>query len=235
MVWGLSMPSSFGDYFPNGDYVGWDEELGEYYDEKMPAAQKGPFLERGPIRYFRYVAAKFIYELGDTFADMPAITPIEKHEAPKCFETAKTYSSLGSLMILNDRLWAVDQELKDIIERLEPGLHQFFPLQISMPKKVVYPKQYYVMVIRQFLDSFSPEKSVEGVWEKRANGYYSVFTSSKKYVSGLAFSKNSIGNAHLWKERHLYTPEILFSDELQAEVVKNGLRLPKYFQMKAVQ
>ena len=35
MVWGLSMPSSFGDFFPQGNYVGWDEELTRYFNEEM--------------------------------------------------------------------------------------------------------------------------------------------------------------------------------------------------------
>ena len=235
MVWGLSMPSSFGDYFPHGDYVGWDEELKRYYDETMPAEQKAPFLVRGPVRYFRYVGAKFRKECGSNdINDLPPITPIKAHEPPKWYETVKTYSSLGSLIELPNQILAVDDALKSIIERLEPEVHQFFPIQITMPKGAVYPKRYFVMAIGRYFDSFSKEKSKVGCWKDRGNGYYSALYNLKEHLTGLAFSKTVFGNAHLWRERHMSEPEILFSDELQAEITKAGLRLPKHYQMKAV-
>lgn len=235
MVWGLSMPSSFGDFFPHGDYVGWDEELTRYYNEEMSAEQKAPFLVRGPVRYHSYVGAKFREECGSNdIVELPPITPIQPHEQPKWFETVKTYSSLGSLIILNDRLWASDEIFKDIIERLDPGVHQFFPIQITMPKSAVYPKRYFVMAIGRYLDSFAPEKSKAGCWKHSGNKRYSVIYNSKENLTGLAFSKNSFGKAHLWRERHMYSPEIVFSDELQGEIAKAGLRLPKHYKMKEV-
>jgi hypothetical protein len=241
MVWGLSMPSSFGDFFPNGDYVGWDEELTRYFNEEMPAEEQALFGESGTgsivktRSYIHFVAEKFKNEYGSNkLGGLPPITPIEAHETPKRFETVKTYTSLGSLVKLTNRILAVDETLKDIIERLEPGVHHFFPLQITIPKKQAYPKRYYVMAVGQYLDSFSPEKSNEGSWRDRTIGYYTAFDETKKYLAGLAFSKSVFGKAHLWRERHLISPEIIFSDELQAEIAKAGLRLPKHYQMKAV-
>jgi hypothetical protein len=236
MVWGLSMPSSFGDFFPHGGYVGWDEERTRYFNEKMTSEQKALFGNGAGIQeimYHNFVAAKFKNEYGSNkLGGLPPITPIEAHESPKWFETKKSYSSLGSLIILASGLWAVDETLKDIIERFEPGVHHFFPLQITMPKKQAYPKRYYIMAIGQYLDSFSPEKSNERSWRDRTMGYYTAFDETKKYLAGLAFSKSVFGKAHLWRERHLISPEIIFSDELQAEIAKAGLRLPKHYQMK---
>jgi len=34
MVWAWVEPGSFGDYFPNGDYVGWEEGIKRYFDEE---------------------------------------------------------------------------------------------------------------------------------------------------------------------------------------------------------
>lgn len=237
MVWGLSMPGSFGDFFPHGDYVGWDEERTRYFNEEMTSEQKALFgngVGIQEIMYHNFVAAKFKNEYGSNkLGGLPPITPIEAHEAPKWFETKKRHSSLGSLIILNSCLWAVEETLKDIIERLEPGVHHFFPLQITMPKKQAYPKRYYIMAIGQYLDSFSPEKSNEGSWRPDDPRHY-FSNHTKKQIMGLAFSKDVFGKVHLWRERFLHSPEIIFSNELQAEIAKAGLRLPKHYQMKAV-
>jgi hypothetical protein len=57
--------------------------------------------------------------------------------------------SLGSLVLLPDRLLAVDATLKEIIEGLEQGVHQFWPLRIIMPKGNELPVPYYGMVIHR--------------------------------------------------------------------------------------
>ena len=100
MVWGLSMPSSFGDFFPQGNYVGWDEELTRYFNEEMTSEQRGPFVERGPIRYIRYVAGKFINECGKKLPELPPFGLIESHEPPQWYELRKRCTSLGSLIQL---------------------------------------------------------------------------------------------------------------------------------------
>jgi hypothetical protein len=67
--------------------------------------------------------------------------------------------SLGSLIILNDRLLAVDATSQGIIETLEPGEHQFWPIRITLRNGNEYAVPYYGMIIRRFIDSFAPEQS----------------------------------------------------------------------------
>jgi hypothetical protein len=67
------------------------------------------------------------------------------------------YKSLGSLIKLNDRILAVDEALKAIIERLESGVHQFFPIEIMMPSDKAPSVRYYVLVIGNYCDSFIPK------------------------------------------------------------------------------
>jgi hypothetical protein len=40
MVWALVDPGSFGDFFPNGDHVGWQEGIKRYFDDEMYAEQR---------------------------------------------------------------------------------------------------------------------------------------------------------------------------------------------------
>jgi hypothetical protein len=236
MVWGLKLPSGFGDYFPDADFVGYSERLKAYFENEMSPdekAQYGEFLGAG---YVAHVVENFNNEPGTAHGDSPPFRPVADHEWPEKYELFKTYKTLGSLFMMNDRLLAVDADFKDAVERLDSGFHEFRPIEVIMRKGQAYPKQYYTMLIGRFLNSFDPAKSVEGSWRKPSEKYeqYFVFDSTKKYMSGLAFSKRSIGDAHLWRERRLPHPEILFSDALKAEFDKANLRLPKHVQMKEV-
>ena len=51
MVWGMALPGSFGDFWPGGDYAGWDDELTEYF-----LSQRGAFES---IEAFRVICRGF--------------------------------------------------------------------------------------------------------------------------------------------------------------------------------
>jgi hypothetical protein len=233
MVWALIEPSSFGDFFPDGEHVGRAEQLAAYF-QQMPADLRAKF-GGNDLSYKSYVSSKFIGEIGTKMGDKPAIGPLEPHEKPGWFQTEKRYSSLGSLINTENQLLAVDETLKLIIEQLEPGCHEFWPMQITMPKGEVYPKKYYGLVIGQFVESFVPEKSAEGSWEKSGQHNYRVSIADKSRVAGLALSKSAVGNSHLWRERKLRRPAVCLSDALQTAIDKSGLRIPKLFKMKEVE
>jgi hypothetical protein len=247
MVWGMNLPSSFGEFWPDGDFEGesnsrsdgWSERLTSHYEAQPVEEQKRLFNYddghgNAAHRYPGYVSEKFISEIGTKRgADRPPFTPIEPHEPPRYFETCKTYGSLGSLIMLSDRIIAVDDALKDIIEQMEPGVHRFFPIEIRMPKGAVLPKRYYTLVIGQYFDSFSPERCKPGSW--RNDGDYAFEHGDRKAdLAGLAFSSAVFGKAHLWRERRRREWLTLFSDELKAAIEQAGLRTPKLNKMKEV-
>jgi hypothetical protein len=91
------------------------------------------------------------------------------------------------------------------------------------------------MVIGQFLDCFNPAASDEGSWRKE-DGYesYRAYMNENRYISGLAFSRGAIGDAHLWRERKVKSPEIYLSDRLKSACTEAGLRLPRSYRMKEV-
>lgn len=233
MVWGLVEPMGFGDFFPKGSYVGWDELLYGYFNNYMLPEFKAQFASGRDATYANYVGHKYQYELGRIVDGWPPIQPMLEHEWPTEFKIEKSCNSLGSLMELNDRVPTVDEALKDIIEKLEPGVHSFHPIVISMPKGVVYPKRYYTMVIGRFLHSFDPQKSEPGSWEGDPN-HYRAFDTTKNYLEGLALSKGVFADGHLWRERKLRSPSMFISDALQSEIAKAGLRIFKHYRLKEV-
>lgn len=228
MAWALVNPQGIGDYFPSGDYVGRKEQLDHYYENEMSDAQKKEMGIEEKISYHEF-GKKYFSDLG----------PLAPGEMPQHFGVFKNYKTLGSLIQLNYRLHAVDETLKSIITRLEPDVHQFWPIRITLPKGQDYPVPYYGMVIRRFLNSFVVEKSAPGSWRKLGGGDHRVlyvpYSANKACCAGLALSQAAIGDAHLWRETMLDPgPNIFFSDTLQAEIKSAGLRITRHYKLKDV-
>jgi hypothetical protein len=223
MVWAWVDPSSFGDYFPNGDFVGWEERIKRYFDEEMSAEQRAAF-DNWDVAYRGEVARKFSEDLG----------PLEPHERPAEFRMMERAKSLGSIIHTVNRLLAVDAALHEIIERLEPGVHQFWPLRITTRTGKEYPVAYYGMVVRRFIDSFVPEQSAGLQVSEGSPTVYFAIHPTKKWYGKLTVLESATAGAHLWRERRLLSPKLFFSDELQAEIARQDLRIARHHQLKAI-
>jgi hypothetical protein len=221
MVWGLAEPHVFGDCFPDGEYVGFDEALQSYMQTGMPEDERQR-MENLLANYAYEVSQKFVYDKG----------PLLAHECPVAFQTEQNYTKLASLLVLNNGLLAVDGQLKAVIEEFEPGVHQFWPLTITMPHGFAYPVQYYGLRIGQFRDSCLPEESE--LSPNSDDNIYFAQGSDKKDFAAVAVSKAAIGGAHLWRETKLHRPNILMSDTLQSEIANRGLRIFKHYKLKEV-
>jgi hypothetical protein len=243
MVWGMTLPGNFGDFWPNGEFEKghnsrdgvWYQRLRDYYKEQTLEEQKRlyDYAGEGANHYYGTFASYKLTSEPLTRAggpDRPLCSPIQPHEPPRTFDTEKTYMALGAIIQLNDMILAVDENLKGIIERLEPAVHGFYPIEIRMPKGKVYPTQYYTILIGQYFDAFSSGDTMSAAVEEYAPGKFHIVGHE-----WLAFRKEVVGQAHLWRDRS-FTPELTcFSDELQAEIAKAGLRMPKQFaKMKEV-
>ena len=237
MVWGLERPNGFGIYHPQHDYPGWEERLEAHFRTEMPEDEKARINARFPRDYAFHVSRKFAREVGSTYYSDKYIVldPLLPHECPGEFRTERTMRELGA-MIYGYGVY-VSEPLKDIIEALEPGVHFYWPIRITGPKGVEYPVRYFGMQVRRFFTSFRPELSEPGSWNKAPNTMTPMYTArsdTKAVYAGLAISEVEVAGAHIWRERHLYQPNLLISDTLQAEIKKAGLKMWKYYKMKSV-
>lgn len=229
MVWGLYLPRSGGPYGPYGHFEGdnWVNRLRSYYNEDMSDEQKLPFKDAyggGSHYYPFFVWGKFIHEVGTKDGpDGLPFTPIESHEPPAFLTTEKTYKALSSIISLPGRVWAVDRPAKAVIERLEPGIHQFFPIEVRSRSGKVYHTPYYVIVFGRYLDSLDHERCKDRALD--------VINRYKESITGRAFCKIKFGNAHLWRDREFGEWMACISDELHDEFVKAGLWIPKQYRM----
>lgn len=247
MVWGLFMPTIFGKFFPDGHYTGWRHDLEKYFSDDMPIDQKALF-KNGPS-YPYYVTTKFTEDPNKNSHGRPPFTPIEAHGSPKRFVLEKKYRSLGSLITTEDQILTVDEPFKDIIEHLDLGTHQFFPLHILNgaaqgpdPHSDWVLKRYFILVIGRHIDSFSPGRSDPGSWRYSDLDLSSVNDADQTFfcnrdkepMSKIALSMQVFSSAHLWRERRMVSPLICISDALRAEIVKAGLHLPKHYRLKEI-
>jgi hypothetical protein len=238
MVWIMSMPTGFGEFWPSGGFEDvdqsgskdWIARLRAHISSQPEEAQKKLMPSGAPYRYGYFVAQKFKTEIGEQpAADLPPVTPVLAHEAPKTFNTAKTNKKLGDLIMLNSRILAVSEGLKAIIEDLEPGIHQFFPIDIVQPRSI-YPTPFYTIVIGNYRNSF---RDVEAVMPELPDGERYTFTEvDKAAASKMYFDRSVFGSAHIWRERAFNEFIINFSDKFVQSAIEANMRLPKLYQAK---
>ena len=244
MVWGMSLPDGFGRFWPSGEFEGWGRGLVSYYMAQPPKVQRAlydgdPDPLECAVDYPLYVSEKFISEIGSRKSPRPQdppFTPIEDHEPPKVFVTKAKCNDLGSLISLNDRIIAVDDAMKSLIEQFEPGIHQFFPLEIMMPRKNRFPRTYFTICIGKYFDSFVKSASDDKAFDElpNSNGRLSINgmrQRTSQSIKGLALAKDVHSGAHLWRERRFGEWLTCFSDNFHGAIQDAGLLIPKCYRM----
>jgi hypothetical protein len=247
VVWGMCLPRDFGEFWPDGvceavaggadSDDGWSDRLKAFYLAQTPEERKVLFdfasdgVAGAAHAYPSYAIMKFLREIGTRQGhDRPPLTPIMAHEPPQFFDIVRGTKKLGSFLVT--AAYTVDAALKAIIERMEPGVHQFFPIELRYRGKP-YSGPYYTLVIGRYLDCFLPEMSSNESW--RHNGPRTYFhEENKKGLQGLALSKAAFQGSHLWIERRMSLDLICLSDEMQTEIAKEGLRIPRHYRMREV-
>lgn len=138
------------------------------------------------------------------------------------------------MLTLTSQLMAVNDALKAAIEGLEPGVHQFWPLQIGTYKGEPWPEGYHAMVVRTFLDAFMPEASDPRSFRTLGSGRFACTLPNKAMIFGLALSGTRIAGRHIWRDKLLREPGLYLSDALQSEIARRDLRVFKHFRLKEV-
>lgn len=252
MVWAIRFPSEANEFFPRGDFRGYEEALAAYYKaERRPGiTPKHPPTyvftsdrpqdgDGNPYRAFTSykldVTEKFHSELGIRRPHHPPLDPIQPHEWPAEYVYDRVYKRAAAIIEGSNRMYAVVDPLRDIIERLEPGVHLFNPLKVFLPSGAEHPVPHHMMVVRRWLNAFRLEESNPGCVHVSASDTASVTPGARKQeYAGVAMAASEIGDAHLWCERELRGPTFYMSERLKEEVTKAGLRIPPNFKMKSV-
>jgi hypothetical protein len=244
MAWAVDFDSNIGQFFPDGDFPEFRERLHNYFTQEMSKEEKAVFGHE--TSYFYWVFEKFSREIGYLRpGDRTARTLPQDHEWPQAFQAERKIRSLGSLFKTVNRVLVVDEALKNLIEGLEPGVHQFRLITLLQPNSEIFPGTYFTMIIGQFRDSFIPDPETEGDLWKRSSyldsdkvrkftGAYTCFAAGEKSYARLSFSSSAIGDAHLWRERKFLGGDFFISDALHDAIKTEKLKMPPQFKVKEV-
>ena len=224
MAYGFDTPATFGKFFPDGEFAGYEDFLEGYFEE---ASAEGQTTQK----FF----TDFRSDLHRDFHKGRRSVPDAL--LPKTFQLAKPYKKLGDIMGLGYAS-AVPSSLLDIIEKLEPGRHQSWPIDITLPSGDGYPIQYHMLNVLTSLDAWDKEQSDPGSYKKSMR-IFKMLRPKQNYASGIALSREVIGDHHIW--RGFVSPEtgisgfnFYVSDALKEAIDKAGLITPPFYQLKEV-
>jgi hypothetical protein len=242
MAWAVKFKSEIGQFHPRGDYLELEARLNSYFTQEMSAQEKAIFGHK--VGYARWVFEKFVKEIGIQHpGDRAVLTPPQDHEWPRTFQAERTIRSLGSMFKTTNSVLAVDEAMKDLIEGLEPGVHQFRPITILQPNSEAFPGSYFTMIIGQFRDSFIPDPETEGdLWTRlsyldannvrKFTGTYLFSALSAERYARLSLSTGATEGAHLWREHNLRGPDFFISDTLYSAIKTAKLKIPQHFKVR---
>jgi hypothetical protein len=114
--------------------------------------------------------------------------------------------------------WCVCDRFKALLEEREPGIHQFFPIDIAYKDGRLELRPFYLFHIRRVVSAMIIEKSNVVVRPSVTN---SIDAEIRFYPFKITLSRARIRDCHVWRSED--GPYVFFSDDLFAEVKKHKL------------
>ena len=121
--------------------------------------------------------------------------------------------------------WTVSEAFRDMVEVLDPGVHQFVPITFVNEKDEPFTKRFSQMNILNRVDAVDIENSdVHWSWRKNEKG---ESLRHALHISGsepeLTLQKSLIEGLHVWKGKKHLRNHIFFSTALMEQVKSAGL------------
>lgn len=128
--------------------------------------------------------------------------------------------------LVTGALSVVREPVKDIIERLDPGIHQFFPLTIETKRGKRVEGPWFAMNVTARQDSVVMEHSSVSVSKPSPDTHCSFYHDGEDRVT---VDPDRQSGLHLWREQR-FIGSLLGSDTLMAELKSQKLRFfPRAF------
>lgn len=125
----------------------------------------------------------------------------------------------------------VSDDARRVIESLEPGVHQFFPVDFVDPGDRLLARRFWLVVCNRIdgMDRarttmvlrkgvvWRPAKDLARRGEPLPDGV------DPKAPARIVFSQQAIGDAHLWVDKHMDGPAVWISDTAARRFTEAGL------------
>ncbi|NSX55129.1 imm11 family protein [Parasulfitobacter algicola] len=149
-------------------------------------------------------------------------------EVPKTFKLSKARDSLPASFMVQDGLYIVQKPFRDLIEQLDPGLHQFFPIEVRHRNGTPHDPPCYAINVTETRDSIVDDQSTVDKFVTDPENTDKRIVYFKKDIT---IDPSKLTNIHLWREVR-YPKSLLMSDELRDALKETGLRMPRCFKAK---
>jgi hypothetical protein len=187
--------------------IGFDDGMGVTYalQELDGDKRKIEYVDRTPD--YDSVASDF------SLGDLSLGRPIKPDYVPTKFVWGGPKNRK-----LPDALWGrgmllVSDRLKAMIEQFEPGLHQFFPIEVVFKSDKTSAARMHFLNVCTRLDSVDRTHTTSPMghtmWRPDKGGQ-------------LVFNLKQIGNHHLWHDKHIFKGWMM-SDALHDAMVNEGI------------
>jgi len=162
--------------------------------------------------------------------------PVVTDSAPKAMLWKSKSKFPPDYAFGNNSIMLVSARFRDLVEQLEPGVHQFLSVNMYNSKAVAEPfDQFYWLVICALIDSLDPEHTTitwDGEYDVIYNGMRRGswhFDHSASPPQKAVFSLRAIGDRHLWRDPYYTRDYVNCSDAfgeamIAAELTGFGLR-----------
>lgn len=125
----------------------------------------------------------------------------------------------------------VSEKFKALVEMLEPGVHQFFPVTLYWEGGGKVSEPYYFFNVAQALDSLNEihseapprERWFEEVYDKELIGSWKNYNDSTGGVYKRVFDAHSIGGACIWRDKYHIISGPWVSDKFHDASLEAGL------------
>ncbi|MEO0637063.1 MAG: DUF1629 domain-containing protein [Pseudomonadota bacterium] len=117
--------------------------------------------------------------------------------------------------------FGVREDIKEIIEELEPNVHQFFEVQLKRKDGTPYQERYFVLNIAQQFPSIVLAEPDKERWVSYGTTFYPwrpmpIEPEHEHYVS-----RPKVAGRHLWISQIVYPHDAFCSDELLKRIAEH--------------
>ncbi|WP_306047745.1 imm11 family protein [Nioella sp. MMSF_3534] len=164
-------------------------------------------------------------------------------EMPRQFFIDEKPRALPDMFMGSSGKWVVSDPARQIIEDLDPGLHQFFSINVQFPDGSSPLGEWFAMNIttvrKTMIDAESaikhlpPAKLPKKLPDGTITTYWSTGTSLIDFnAKRITVGPDADDGANLWREKGHQRDLILFSDKLHDALQEAGLTTAKTFRAR---
>lgn len=145
--------------------------------------------------------------------------PIKPDHLPTQMKPSRSISKFPDFVNFAGGAIAVSEVFKEVVESLEPNVHQFFPFDV-VSNKGELKAQMYIMIVCNRIDAVHSDKSNRVFGGKRWKMREEIWSDPdrEKWVGKdkLVLKKAKLQGVHCWVDKHLDISEAPFvSNELK--------------------